>query len=455
VSSLNVLVIDDEPAIRQILADAIGRAGFSVENTGDGEAALKRLAEGDIDIALCDLKMPGLDGIELVNRARQAGSETTFLMMTAYASVSPAIDAMRAGAYDYMIKPLRNEDVLRRIEQIANVISLRQENKTLRDIVLGSGESLCHFDSVAMSRIDRLVSKVAPTDSTVLITGESGTGKGVIARAVHNLSPRRTALFLPINCGAIPETLLESEFFGHAKGAFTGAERTKKGLFVEADKGTLFLDEIGDLPLAMQVKLLHVIEDQEIRAVGSERSVKVDVRVIAATNRDLAAEVERGTFRQDLFFRLNVVHVEIPPLRERREDIQRLLRYFMARHAHEMGRDTAYMLDPLAEQILLQHDWPGNVRELENIIERAHILADEDRIGVADLPPQLARDRAEGDIVDASASLRDQVRTFETNVILNAIDEADGDRRIAAQRLGIGLSTLYRKLEESMPEQTA
>ncbi|HEY5791068.1 MAG TPA: sigma-54 dependent transcriptional regulator [Gammaproteobacteria bacterium] len=454
-SGLRVLVVDDEPAIRQILADAIGRAGYGVSETGDGEAALQRLAEGDIDIALCDLKMPGIDGIELVRRARAAGVETTFLMMTAYASVATAIEAMRAGAYDYMIKPLRSEDVLRRIEQIASFISLREENRALRDIVLGSGEKLCPFDSEGMRRIDRLVAKVAPTESTVLVTGESGTGKGMVARAIHNLSPRRHALFLPVNCGAIPENLLESEFFGHAKGAFTGAERAKKGLFVEADKGTLFLDEIGELPLAMQVKLLHVLEDQEIRAVGSERGRQVDVRLVAATNRDLEAEVEKGNFRQDLYFRLNVVHIEIPPLRERREDILRLIHYFLHRHASDTGRSEGFALDPLAEQILLQHDWPGNVRELENVIERAHILADGERIGVADLPPQLARERHAGDPAGSSAPLRDQVRAFEIGVIQNAIDEADGDRRIAARRLGIGLSTLYRKLEEEAEQETA
>ena len=452
---LRVLVIDDEAAICQVLADAIRRGGFDVDYVNDGEHALETLRGGDFDIALCDIKMPGIDGIEMVRQARDAGVDTTFLMMTAYASVSTAIEAMRAGAYDYMIKPLRNEDVLRRLDQIADIISLRDENRTLRDIVFGDDEGFCSFQSEPMQKIDRLILKVAPSESTVLITGESGTGKGVVARAIHNHSKRRNALFLPVNCGAIPENLLESELFGHVKGAFTGADRVKKGLFVEADRGTMFLDEIGELPLAMQVKLLHVLEDMEVRAVGSEKSRKVDVRVIAATNRDLTADVESGAFRQDLYFRLNVVQLHIPPLRERQGDTAQLIRHFLQRHAEQFGLEQPYALDAMAEQLLLRHEWPGNVRELENVIERAHILADDERIGVADLPPLLAQGGA-GTAAPAATSdhseqsLRDRVRAFEIGVIMDAIDEADGDRKVAARRLGIGLSTLYRKLEEEI-----
>ena len=447
---LRVLVIDDEPAICQVLADAIHRGGYEVDYVNDGEEALQLLAGGSYDIALSDIKMPGIDGIELVRRAHASGAQTVFLMMTAYASVATAIEAMRAGAYDYMIKPLRNDDVLRRLDQITDIIQLRDENRTLRDIVFAADEGFCTFASEPMQKIDRLLLKVAPSDSTVLITGESGTGKGVIARAIHNHSRRRNALFLPVNCGAIPENLLESELFGHVKGAFTGADRVKRGLFTEADGGTIFLDEIGELPLAMQVKLLHVLEDMEVRPVGGEKARKVDVRVVAATNRDLEAAVENGSFRQDLYFRLNVVHLHVPPLRERRSDVAQLLRYFLQRHAHQLGRAASYTLEPMAEQLLLQHDWPGNVRELENAIERAHILADDERIGVADLPPQLARGTVTAEAAEAgdAASLRDRVRAFEIGVIMDAIDEADGDRRVAARRLGIGLSTLYRKLEE-------
>lgn len=446
--ALRILIVDDEAAICQVIASAVQRAGYDVDYVHSGERALELLANGDIDIALTDVRMPGIDGIELVRRARESGIETVFLIMTAYASVSTAIDAMRAGAYDYMIKPMRNDNVLRRIEQIANMISLRDENRALRGIVLGSGDQTCEFESAGMHQIERLVTKVAPTDSTVLITGESGTGKGVVARRVHNLSPRHDGVFLPINCGAIPENLLESELFGHVKGAFTGADQAKKGLFVEADNGTVFLDEIGELPLGMQVKLLHVLEDRNIRAVGSERSRKVDVRIVAATNCDLEARVEAGTFRQDLFFRLNVVRIHIPPLRERREDIRILLEFFLNQHAVKGGFDVPYHLDPLAEQTLLGYDWPGNVREIENVIERAHILAEDGIIGLGDLPPHLTRAETANDADGNSETLREQVRNFEINVIVEAIKTADGDRREAAKNLGIGLSTLYRKMEE-------
>jgi len=445
---MRILIVDDEAAICQVIADAVQRAGYDVDYVNSGERALELLSNGDIDIALTDVRMPGIDGIELVRRARANSIETTFLIMTAYASVSTAIDAMRAGAYDYMIKPVRNDNVLRRIEQISNMISLRDENRALRGIVLGSEERTCEFTSEVMRKIDRLVDKVAPTDSTVLITGESGTGKGVIARQVHNLSPRHDAVFLPINCGAIPENLLESELFGHVKGAFTGADKAKKGLFAEADNGTVFLDEIGELPLSMQVKLLHVLEDKDIRAVGSERSRKVDVRIVAATNRDLEKQVAEGNFRQDLYFRLNVVHVEIPSLRDRREDIKTLLKFFIEGQAIKGGFDAPHHLDPLAEQMLLGYSWPGNVREIENVIERAHILADDSVIGLGDLPPQLTRAEASGGTSDSSETLREQVRVFEINVILEAIETAGGDRREASKYLGIGLSTLYRKLEE-------
>ncbi|ROR32906.1 sigma-54-dependent transcriptional regulator [Inmirania thermothiophila] len=441
-SSLQVLVIDDEPAIRQVLAAYLGRAGYVVDQAASGTEALERLAKGDVDVALCDIRMPDMTGIEVVRRAREQGLDTQFLMMTAYASVSTAIEAMRAGAYDYMIKPLRNEDVLHRLGQIADVLRLRAENRALRSLVVGEAGDRCRMESPPMRQLERMVAKVAPTDSTVLITGESGTGKGVIAKEIHRLSRRAEQPFIPVNCGAIPETLIESELFGHTKGAFTGADRAKKGLFLEADRGTIFLDEVGELPLPMQVKLLHVLEEKKVRPVGSETARPVDVRIIAATNRDLAAMVAEGTFREDLYFRLNVFQIQVPPLREHREDVPRLVEHFLRRHGH----GESWRLDPEAEAMLMAHDWPGNVRELENVIQRALILAEDGVITVADLPAQFARPstpRAQG-----ARTLREQVREFEAGVILRAIEEAGGDRREAARRLGIGLSTLYRKLEE-------
>lgn len=447
--SLQVLVIDDEPAIRQVLASYLGRSGYVTEHVGDGQSALSRLAKGDVDIAICDIRMPDMTGIEVVKQAREAGIETTFLMMTAYASVSTAIDAMRAGAHDYMIKPLRNEDVLLRLEQLGKFISLRDENRALRRVLMK--DNRCVLRSAAMQHIERLIGKVAPTNSTVMLTGESGTGKGVLARAIHSGSPRAASPFIPVNCGAIPENLLESEFFGHTKGAFTGADRAKRGLFLEADGGTMFLDEIGELPLALQVKLLHAIESGEIRPVGAERTRKVDVRIIAATNRDIADMVQKGEFREDLYFRLNVFSIRIPPLRERKEDVRSLLEFFQNRNAAKMGLPEAYALDPEATEALLEYEWPGNVRELENIMERAHILAENAVIGVEDLPSQLVGRRglkaAPEQQTEGSGTLRNQVRRFEVDAILRAVRECGGDRREAARNLGIGLSTLYRKLE--------
>ncbi|MEH6628806.1 MAG: sigma-54 dependent transcriptional regulator, partial [Motiliproteus sp.] len=268
---LNVLVVDDEPALRQILGNAISNAGHQVQVAENGTVALEKLATGKFDVALCDIRMPDMTGIQVVSKAKEAGVETVFLIMTAFASVDTAIEAMRCGAYDYMMKPLRNEDVLNRLTQLGDVIGLRSENKTLRRLVLGLETDQCSMTSPSMQKIDRLVSKVAKTGSTVLITGESGTGKGVTARSLHQASLRADASFIPVNCGAIPENLLESEFFGHTKGAFTGASKAKKGLFQEADQGTIFLDEIGELPLNLQVKMLHVLEQNVVRPVGAEK----------------------------------------------------------------------------------------------------------------------------------------------------------------------------------------
>ena len=458
VSSLQILVVDDEPAIRQILSASLTKAGHVVEMAGGGHEALKRLVKGDVDVAVCDLNMPDLTGIDVIRQARAAGVETTFIMMTAYSSVDTAIEAMKAGAADYMIKPLRTAELTQRLIQIGELRGLKRENDALRKLVVGSGDELYASVSPAMKAVDRLVAKVAPIDSTVLITGESGTGKGVVARRVHQLSQRAAMPFIPVNCGAIPENLLESEFFGHTKGAFTGADKARKGLFLEADRGTIFLDEIGELPLALQVKLLHVLEAKEIRPLGSEQTRKIDVRIVAATNRDLRAMAADGKFREDLYFRLSGFHIDVPPLRERREDLPGLIGYLLARGAQRFGLAQAPLPDAEAEEILEHHAWPGNVRELENVLHRAMILAEDGRITVADLPPQITppvppppQGGAVGATVRSPASgapLREQVRRFEHTLILQAIDACQGDRRSAAQRLGIGLSSLYRKLEE-------
>ncbi|HWJ96497.1 MAG TPA: sigma-54 dependent transcriptional regulator [Telluria sp.] len=449
--SLDILVIDDEPAIRQVVTALLQRAGYNVTQAANGFEAFERLSKGDIDIAVSDIKMPDISGIELVRRVRAAGIDTNFVMMTAFASVDTAIEAIQAGASDYLIKPVRNEDLLHRLQKIEDVRRLRAENRVLRSLVQGADDATYTFTSPSMRNLERLIAKVSPTDSTVLVTGESGTGKGVIARRLHQHSPRANAAFIPVNCGALPEHLMESELFGHTKGAFTGADKARKGLFLEADKGTIFLDEIGEMPLQLQVKLLHVIQDKTVRAVGSEQTRKVDVRIVAATNRDLAQMVAEGKFREDLYFRLSVFHVHTPPLRERRQDIPGLVRFLLQRGAKRMNNRLSIVVDPDVEDILAAYDWPGNVREMENVVDRALILADEGRITTADLPPQIARSApARGSIqVPASGDgLREQVRRFECAVIAKAISDADGDRRLAAQKLGIGLSSLYRKLEE-------
>ena len=453
---LNVLIVDDEPAIRQILAATLTKANYMVDTARDGGEALQRLEVGDIDIAICDINMPGMDGIELVRQAKAMKVDTIFLMMTAFASVDTAVKAMKAGAYDYLTKPLRRESVLHRLQQIGDLIGLKDQNRALRNLVAEEDKKECHLISTAMVQVERMVRKVAPTDYTVLITGDSGTGKGVVARKVHQRSQRNGNLFIPVNCGSIPENLLESEFFGHVKGAFTGADRAKKGLFVEADNGTLFLDEIGELPLHLQVKLLHALEEKKVRPVGSEQFRKADVRIISATNKNLQNMVKDGTFREDLFFRLNVFNIHISALRERREDIPVLIRYFLGKHVQVKGRGSSFVLDPDAEVALIGYDWPGNIRELENTLERALILAEDGVITLADLPQNLqyvASNVVSGGGVNSVSSsaktLRDLVRDYEIQVILETIEQSGGDRLVAAQKLGIGLSSLYRKMEQA------
>jgi two-component system, NtrC family, response regulator AtoC len=447
---LKILVIDDELALRQIMANIVKKAGHSVKTADCGMTALDMLNTEEFDVAICDIRMPDISGIEVVEEAKAKGIETMFLMMTAFASVNTAIDAMRSGAYDYMIKPVRNEDVLNRLSQMADFIGLKSENKVLRNLVMLTGENQCLMVSPAMKRIDKLITKVAITDSTVLITGVSGSGKGVTSRAIHQNSLRVKAPFIPVNCGAIPENLMESEFFGHTKGAFTGAQKTKKGLFLEADKGTIFLDEIGELPLNMQVKLLHVLEDKIIRPVGSEKTQIIDVRIIAATNRNLEKMVEEGTFREDLYFRLNIFNIEIPALKDRYDDIPILIDFFLTQEAKKLGISDEVTVAPDSMELLLSYDYPGNVRELENIIARSLIMSENNCIQIIDLPNQI-----QGTNINVNTGkklLKDQVRQFEIDAIKRAIEDANGDRKLASKNLGLGLSSLYRKLEGTCDE---
>ncbi|HLA34479.1 MAG TPA: sigma-54 dependent transcriptional regulator [Rhodocyclaceae bacterium] len=462
---MHILVIDDEMAVRQIVASVVSRAGYTVDTAEGVKEAAAKLVRGDVDVALCDIRMADGDGVELVRSFKGAGLDTQFIMVTAFASVETAVEALRAGATDYMVKPISSEELLHRLAHLDTMRGLRAENRALRRLVHADEErGRFRFSCEKMAAVGRLVAKVAVTDSTVLITGESGAGKGVFARALHEQSQRGNAPFIPVNCGAIPENLLESEFFGHTKGAFSGADRARKGLFTQADRGTLFLDEIGELPLLMQTKLLHVIEDKEIRPIGGEQTRKVDTRIVAATNRDLLQRVKQGCFREDLYFRLSQFHIHIPSLRECKEDIPRLVRFVLQNMSGAKGRSLE--LDPVVEEILVDYAWPGNVRELENVMNRAYIMSDGGRITVADLSPDIARQASaakptpvgaaiggsiEGNSIEGNlieGSLRDQLRRTEAAIIFRTLDECGGDRKAAAQRLEIGLSSLYRKVEE-------
>jgi two-component system response regulator AtoC len=453
-SGLNVLVVDDEPAIRQVLSAVVRNAGYSCDSAASASEATTKLAKGDFDLVLSDIFMPVMDGIELLKHTRAQNNDVPFIMITGFASVDSAIQAIKAGASDYITKPVHQEEIRHRLAQIEALGRRKAENRALRELTRASDESQFRFESPAMADVERLVTRVAPTPSTVLITGESGTGKGLTARRIHDLSGRASGPFIPVNCSAIPENLLESELFGHTKGAFTSADKARKGLFLQSDKGTIFLDEIGDLPLSMQTKLLHVTEEKAVRPLGSEEVRRVDTRIITATNRDLRQMVAEGRFREDLFFRLSVFQIRLPPLRERRPDIGGLVRFLL--HRLSEGSGAALGLDPDAEEILASYDWPGNVRQLENVLQRAAILADGGRITAADLPPEIAPRPSESerspDLTMRGGPLREQVRRFELALIQRAIEEANGDRRIAAMRLGIGLSSLYRKLEEYTSE---
>jgi len=451
-----ILIIDDEPALREILASVIAEAGYEVDQAATCAEARGKLARRNVDVALCDIQLPDGNGIDLVRESKAAGVETSFIMVTAFGSMETAVEALRAGAEDFVSKPVLNEELLHRIAQLERIGELQEENQALRKSAGGGPAKVYRFTSPPMLEVDRLVARVAPTASTVLITGESGTGKGVVARMIHEQSARRNAPFLAVNCSAIPEQLLEDEFFGHMKGAFTSATSARKGLLLQAEKGTLFLDEIGELPLHMQSKLLNVIEDKEVRPVGSEQSRRVDTRIVAATNRNLQECVARGEFREDLYFRLSTFEIPIPPLRARQQDIRGYLDFLLRSDAKGGSGSGPARIDALAEDALLNFTWPGNVRQLENVITRAKILANGDTIMLGDLPSEViaggALPSATGSAASGSAegiadgSLRERVRKYEADLILKTLEEAGGDRKAAAERLGIAVSSLYRKL---------
>jgi len=438
-----VLVVDDDPLTVKLLEKALGLAGYDVTGARSGAEARERLRAQVFDAALVDLRMPGMGGLELLREIRRHDPALDVIMMTAYPEVSTAVEALKEGACDYLQKPLNLDELRHRVARAMERRFLRREVTGLRARL---GERVAGQELVAVSppmvRIQALIGRVAGTDSPVLIEGESGTGKERVAVALHRESPRRDGPFIPVNCGAIPPDLLESEFFGHVRGAFSGAVADTLGLFRSADGGTLFLDEVAELPLALQVKLLRVLQEKEVRPVGSTTSHPVDARIVAATNRDLDRAVAEERFRRDLFYRLNVVRIRVPPLRERKEDVPALVTAFLRQLNARYGRDVRAVA-PDAMAALLAYDFPGNVRELENALERAYALGAAGEIGLADLPALGAGPGAPG-----PPGMARSLAEVERELIRRALEAHGRSREQAARALGISPRTLYRRMKE-------
>jgi two-component system response regulator AtoC len=447
-----ILVIDDEDNMRHMLSKMLERAGYLADTAADGEQGLAMLERQPFDFVLCDIKMPKMDGMEFLRQCRRTKIGSTVIMMSAYGTIDLAVQAMQLGAYDFITKPFKTDEVLLAVRKAEERDQLKRENQDLRE-QLRRIEQRHRFGrmvakSTAMQAVFALATKAAQYNTTVLITGESGTGKELVARAIHQVGPRKRFALVAVNCGSIPENLLESELFGYVKGAFTGADGAKKGLFEEAHKGTIFLDEIGELPLNLQVKLLRVLQESEVRPVGSAQSLKIDVRIIAATSRNLQQMVAVGEFREDLFYRLNVLPVEVPPLRERSEDIPLLCQHFIQQLNDTLHRNVKG-ISPAAMVSLLQHSWPGNVRELENAIERAMVLSEGDILDEGsfsysslDMPRSSPLHCAfEGH------SLKIAQRILEKEMIVKALKATDGNRTRAAKLLEISHPSLLSKIK--------
>ena len=436
-----VLIIDDEEKITRILKEAIASEGYDVETCSSAEEALPLIEKGDIDIILCDLRLGGMDGLELLRRSREISQGTDFVMMTAYASALTAVEAMRLGAYEYLIKPFQIDEVTLLLRRISERRELMIENLALREKISSKGGGRILGDSPAIKTVLDMIGKVAPTATPVLIQGESGTGKELVAAEVHAGSARATNPFIIINCAAIPENLLEAELFGHERGAFTGAVQKKPGQFKLADGGSLFLDEIGDLPLSLQAKLLRAIENGEFLPLGGNKPVKVDVRIIAATNSDLEKLSASGGFRQDLYYRLNVFPIRISPLRERKEDILPIARAFLS------GRAASGEISDDVVEMLERYSWPGNVRELRNVLERAIILSGGEPIKGEHIMISGEGPDAGGDGLSALVG-RKSLEEIERSLIELSMEKAGGNKSKAAGLLGITRRTLYSRMEK-------
>jgi len=448
-----LLIVDDEENMLHMLSSLMGRAGYRVSSATNGSQGLAAMAKERYDCVLCDLKMPKMDGLQFLTALREKGDETTVIMMSAYATVDKAVEAMKQGAFDFITKPFKSDEVLMVLQRAEENDRLRIENRKLKKKVASlEGNGFFHRiigSSQVMRRMVDTARKVAGYDATVLITGESGTGKELIAKGIHSHSTRSQGPLITINCGSIPENLLESELFGYKKGAFTGADSDKKGLFEEADGGTIFLDEIGELPLGLQVKLLRVLQEREIWAVGDRQARHVNVRIIAATASDLAKEVEKKRFRKDLYFRLNVVTIELPPLRARREDISILCDHFLEKFNRKMQTELK-SVSPATLSLFLQHDWPGNVRELENVMERSVIFADKSVILPEDLPDSFGainQGRRLDDIL-GTVSLKKGRKVMEKKLINRVLGITGGNKSRAAELLEISYPSLLAKIKE-------
>jgi len=447
-----LLIIDDEANMRHMLSTVLKKADYQVETAADGAEGLEMIQQSPYDFILCDIKMPNMGGMEFLKLSRDRIGSATIIMMSAYGSIDTAIEAMKSGAYDYISKPFKTDEVYLTLKKAEERESLKAENRSLKERIqkiegdYNFGKMVAK--SKAMQSVFQLSNKAAQYKTTVLILGDSGTGKELIARGIHYGGMRAAGPLVPVNCGGIPESLLESELFGYKKGAFTGADRNKKGLFQEAEKGTIFLDEIGELPLSLQVKLLRVLQENEVRPVGDSKSLQIDVRFITATSKKLEEEVKKGSFREDLYYRLNVMTVKIPPLRERTEDIPLLCKHFIGRFNEILAKDISG-LAPDAMSRLLEYHWPGNVRQLENVIERAMVIADDSLL----LPEHFAAElmnqdgRISAGTVFEGLSLKDAQKVVEEKLISRALAETGGNRTRAAKLLEISHPSLLTKIK--------
>jgi DNA-binding NtrC family response regulator len=449
-----VLVVDDEPEMCSLLSDILKDEGCAVDVAYSGEQALAKMQEQDFAVVISDLNMKGMPGLTLLKEIKRLHPETNVIIMTAFGSIESAIEAMKQGAYDYVMKPVKSAEITLTTQKAVREASLRRELLWLRRAV----EKEYSFNQILgksrpMQAVFELIRRITPSPSSVLITGASGTGKELVARAIHYNSPRAQGPFIPVNCAAIPENLLESEMFGHMRGAFTDAKTDRRGLFEEAQGGTLFLDEISELPLSLQAKLLRVLQEREIRRVGGTKSIPVDVRVIAATNLDLAGEVKAKQFREDLYYRLNVIEVHMPALRERTEDIPLLALHFVKKYAEPMKKPVTGLTEG-ALALLMDYAWPGNVRELENVIERGVTLTRGEKIGSEDLPQAVRGDSGDRHMIEEGAEKTRTLAEVERTYILRVMEKTAGNKYQAAQILGIDRKTLYRKLDEIEKQRT-